>query len=193
MPSKSKSKGNRFENEIVKLFNSVHQTEEFRRTPNSGAMMGRSNAVKYAGLDESVQRTLGSDIITPSWYPFAIECKSYASSPNYSAIFSGHDTKLDHWLGEALFDARTFKQHPMLCFKTTRKGTFVAVPKYMVELGWEPPFYLTYNSIFMISGIDRWLSTAATVCNNMDKAADLHKNRMYKSEEAEYFLNCLEK
>ena len=125
MPSKSKTKGNKFENDIVKAFNELHETEEFRRTPNSGAMMGRSNAAKFSGLSESVQRTLSSDIITPEWYPFAIECKHYGDKPNYAAIIKEHDTTLDHWIGEAMFDAINQNLHMMLCFKTDRKGAHV--------------------------------------------------------------------
>lgn len=156
MPSKSKTKGNKFENDIVKCFNELHQTEEFRRTPNSGAMMGRSNAAKFAGLSENVQRTLSSDIITPEWYPFAIECKHYGDKPNYATIIKDRDTTLDHWIGEAIFDAINQDLHPMLCFKTDRKGTHVAVPTYWCHANRRhPDIYLTYHD-FIIIGLDVW-------------------------------------
>jgi hypothetical protein len=158
MPSRSKTKGNKFENDIVKAFNDLHETEEFRRTPNSGAMMGRSNAAKYAGLSEGVQRTLSSDIITPEWYPFAIECKHYGDKPNYAAIIKENDTKLDHWLAEAVFDAVNQDLHPMLCFKTDRKGAHVAIPQYWIsELQIYPTYYLQYANSFTIMGLEQWL------------------------------------
>ena len=77
MPSKSKTKGNKFENDTVKLLNEIYNTEEFSRTPNSGAMMGRSNWGKNQGLAENVKRTLGADIIVPDDFKFAVECKHY--------------------------------------------------------------------------------------------------------------------
>ncbi|KKL99244.1 hypothetical protein LCGC14_1816430, partial [marine sediment metagenome] len=48
---------------MCKIFNRLYETEEFSRTPNSGAMMGRSNWGRKQGLSENVKRTLGSDII----------------------------------------------------------------------------------------------------------------------------------
>ena len=160
MPSRSKTKGNKFENDIVKAFNELHGTEEFRRTPNSGAMMGRSNAAKFAGLSESVQRTLSSDIITPEWFPFAVECKHYGDKPNYAAIIKEHDTTLDHWIGEAIFDAMNQDLHPMLCFKTDRKGAHVVIFKSWfsacVAETEIPKFYVTYDEHFAIMGLDAW-------------------------------------
>jgi hypothetical protein len=157
MPSKSKNKGNKFENDIVKAFNQLHKTEEFRRTPNSGAMMGRSNAMKFAGLSESVQRTLSSDIITPDWFPFAIECKHYGDKPNYAALIKENDTTLDRWLGEAIFDAANQNLHPMLCFKTDRKGTHVAIPEYWLQITQVfPSHYVVYDAEFVIMGLQHW-------------------------------------
>lgn len=198
MPSKSKTKGNKFENDIVKCFNELHETEEFRRTPNSGAMMGRSNAAKFAGLSENVQRTLSSDIITPEWYPFAIECKHYGDKPNYATIIKDRDTTLDHWLGEALFDAINQDLHPMLCFKTDRKGAHVAIPSYWYRVNaYRPDIYLEYHD-FIIIGLDQWKEWGVSMLDkylNIDEyKADLEMGRrsLPQWRSTVYFLEQLE-
>ncbi len=153
MPSKSKSKGNKFENDMCKIFNRLYETEEFSRTPNSGAMMGRSNWAKKQGLSESVKRTLGSDIIVPDWFRFSVECKHYADTPTYEALIKEPgDKTLDHWLGETLFDAGNLGLHPMLIFKTNHKGTHVVLPNYFLEM-MQPNYYVNYGA-FIIVGLD---------------------------------------
>ena len=152
MPSKSKAKGNKFERDIRDFLNRVYETEEFSRTPNSGAIMGRTNWGKNEGLAEGVKRTLGSDIIVAEDFRFAVECKHYADSPNYAAIVKGPDSSLDRWLGETLFDAGNLSLHPMLFFKTNRKGTHAAIPNYFLDVI-NPDYYLKYGA-FVIIGID---------------------------------------
>lgn len=153
MPSKSKTKGNKFENDMCKIFNRLYKTEEFSRTPNSGAMMGRSNWARKQGLSETVKRTLGSDIIVPDWFRFSVECKHYADTPTYEAIIKAPgDKMLDHWLGESLFDAGNLNLHPMLIFKTNRKGTHVVLPSYFLET-LNPNYYVKYGA-FIIVGLD---------------------------------------
>jgi len=173
MPSKSKTKGNKFENDVVKLFNEMFNTQEFRRTPNSGAMMGRSNASKFSGLSEDVKRTLSSDIITPEWFPFAIECKHYGDKPNYAAIIKEHDTKLDHWIAEAVFDAYNQNLWPMLCFKTDRKGAHVVVPSCLLTLSpWTPSFYTQYDDLFVIVGMDIWCETSPVIFKSIQENSE---------------------
>lgn len=199
MPSKSKNKGNKFENDIVKAFNELHETEEFRRTPNSGAMMGQSNAAKFAGLSESVRRTLSSDIITPEWFPFAIECKHYGDKPNYAALIKENDSTLDHWLGEATFDAMQQDLHPMLCFKTDRKGVHVAVPLYWSEvMRTYPSHYVVYDGTFMIMGMEQWKCVAKMyVLNCRSELAypelEQYREHFHHQQEVKKYLQQLEK
>ncbi len=156
MASKSKAKGNRFEYEIRDLLNKLYDTKEFARTPGSGAIMGRSNFAKRQGLSEDVQNTLGSDLICPDWFPFSVEAKNYAESPVYHTIIAGDDLKLNHWLGEAIFDAKNFNKIPLLFFKTTRKGAFVAFPATLLDDSIKPSHYLHYDE-FLIVGVDHFV------------------------------------
>lgn len=147
MPSRSKTKGNKFENDVCKLFNNIYETQEFHRTPSSGAVMGRTNWGKRQGLAEGVKRTLGSDIIVPDWFEFAVECKHYKDTPVYhNLIKNTGDPTLDHWLGEVLYDAINLKLHPMLIFKTDRKGAFVAIPAYFTAAMHGVKIYIQYGS-----------------------------------------------
>lgn len=159
MTSKSKAKGNRFEYEIRDMLNKIYDSGEFARTPGSGAIMGRGNFVKRQGLSEDVQNTLSSDLICPDWFPFAIEAKNYADSPIYHSLIGGQDLKLNHWLGETCFDAKNFNKIPLLFFKTTRKGSFVAMPydfAVTATNGALPKQFLKYDE-FIVMGVDYFI------------------------------------
>lgn len=133
MTSKSKAKGNRFEYAIRDLLNRVYETKEFARTPGSGAIMGRTNFARRAGMSDAAKDTLSADMICPSWFPYSIEAKNYADKPIYHNMVHSYDPTLDGWLGEALYDAKNFGKIPLLFFSTTRKGSFVAIPEVIAK------------------------------------------------------------
>ncbi len=201
MPSKSKAKGNKFEYDVVKVLNDVYSTEEFSRTPNSGAMMGRSNWGKNQGLAENVKRTLGSDIIVPDWFKFSVECKHYKDKPNYSEIIKGPDTTLDHWLGESVYDAINLNLHSLLFFKTNRKGVHFALPEYFYithdqegshMAGLVGDYFLMYGP-FVISGLDTFLENAERIklFGNMN-SVDFLKHEWRKRNDVQYLLKSLD-
>lgn len=187
MPSKSKTKGNKFENDVVKALNEAYNTTEFSRTPNSGAMMGRTNWGKNQGLAEGVKRTLGSDLIVPDDFKFSIECKHYGDAPNYSQIIKGPDSKLDHWLAECTFDADNLDLHPLLVFKTNRKGTYFALPDYFLL----PLTHMLLYGPFQITGFETFIQ-----CANDIKEQALHieedRKEFYQREDVLELLKILE-
>ena len=150
MASKSKTKGSAFENDMSKLLNATYGTEQFARTPGSGAWMGRSNSAKKSGVAQEAQDTLRGDLITPKDFPYIIECKNYADSPAYHKIIQGPDAKLDGWLKEVEFDATEAELEPMLWFKTTRKGAYVAV-KSKLLVGVDFEYMLKYRDYTVVS------------------------------------------
>lgn len=156
MTSRSKAKGNSLERDVCNQLNEVFKSKEFTRTPSSGAIMGLSNAKKKDGLNLHTKQTLGADLICPDWFKFSVECKNYADEPNYSKIIKEDDSTLNRWLGEALFDATTLQLSPMLVFKTTRKGAYVAIPNVFI-LPKVITHYSYYNG-FWIIGIETFLS-----------------------------------
>ena len=191
MPSKSKTKGNKFENDMVKLLNEVYSTEEFSRTPNSGAIMGRSNWGRKQGLSENVKRTLGSDLIVPDNFKFAVECKHYADTPNYSQIIKGPDATLDHWLAEVLYDAINLDLWPLLFFKTNRKGVHFAIPDKF-EFGVDGNYFLNYGS-FKISGIDTFTSNAVGLqFQALKKFDDTDKKEFFERYDVQDLLKQLD-
>ena len=150
MASKSKRKGSAFENDISKMLNTTYNTEQFARTPGSGAWMGRTNSAKKSGVAQEAQDTLRGDLITPKDFPYIIECKNYEDSPAYHRIIQGPDSKLDGWLNEVEFDANEAGLQPMLWFKTTRKGSFVAV-KTTILSGVDFEYALKYRDYTIVS------------------------------------------
>ena len=161
MPSKSKNKGNTLEREMRDVLNATYETEEFARTPSSGAIMGLSNYKKNQGLSASTRTILGSDLICPDWFKFSVECKWYADKPNYAQIIKGADTDLDGWLAEACFDARNLELNPLLFFKTNRKGVHAALPAFF----WprlQMTCHLRYYE-FLIIGIDDFVNNAEVI------------------------------
>lgn len=151
MTSKSKNKGNRLEREMRDELNKAFAVEEFARTPSSGAIMGLSNYNKNKNLEDNTKKTLGSDIICPSWFQFSIECKNYGDKPNYAKLLSSSDTDLDGWIGEVLFDAINAKRSPLLIFRTTRKGTFMVLSNHFLPMIIASDYnYLRYNKEFVI-------------------------------------------
>src|SRR6188768_1810468 len=63
----SRTKGNTFERKIAKMLNEHYKTEEFMRTPGSGAFATTHKLPKHLQVQ--------GDLITPLNYPYLIECK----------------------------------------------------------------------------------------------------------------------
>ncbi len=153
-------------------------------------MMGRSNWGKNQGLSEGVKRTLGSDIIVPDDFHFSIECKHYKDTPNYSQIIKGPDAVLDHWLAECVYDAINLDLHPLLFFKTNRKGTYFALPRYFLP-------HLTASHIllygaFVISGIDSFVSDAENIKRVASNTTLEENGSFYRAESVQLLLTLLE-
>ncbi len=164
MANTSGNKGKTFERDISKLLNKMFNTKEFTRTPGSGNFMGLSNSVARKDLSSSAKNTLSSDLIVPDWFKFSIECKWYKDSPQYHGILNGSDCDLDRWIGETLFDSLNLKLIPMLFFKTNRKGTFVVMPYWFVNLFNFPTAVKYYEMvIFPICNIETIRENLETV------------------------------
>lgn len=170
---KSKSKGNNYEREVVGLLNELYNVDQFARTPGSGSLMGRTNWAKRVELNQNQKETLASDIIVPDFFPYSVECKWYADSPNHSSVMKGYDADLNKWLAECCFDAINLQLIPMLFFKTNRKGTFIAVPSILKSV-------LKYNSCTMYH--DFMILSEEEFKNNKDSLIDPKKCLAFVSE-----------
>ncbi len=201
MANRSGPKGDEFERLMAKKLNEAYETEEFAKTPGSGALMGLTNFGKKMGLSEAVRRTLASDLIVPDWFKFSVECKWYKNSPNYAAIIKGADSDLDGWLGETLYDAINTDLVPLLFFKTNNKGIHAVLPKYFgrdmsdTRTGdWIIPQYFCGYGDFVIFGLDYFLDNRRVF---VDYATNMQKSWIdtwyTNSEHVKYLLENLKK
>lgn len=195
MPSKSKDKGNRLERDIRDLLNNAYTTDQFARTPNSGAIMGLSNWEKNQKLEDSTKRALGSDIICPSWFRFSIECKNYKDKPNFAKLLWECDSDIDGWIGEVLFDAVNMKRTPLLFFRTTRQGTFCVLPiKFIHVTNVHRENFLRYREEFMIVRSDFFFVNGALMQKENEAKYDDIQLWLKESSTVQYLItNMLSK
>jgi len=76
----SRAKGNRFENKVSKILNERFDTDEFCRTPGSGAFATTHKLPNYLKVY--------GDLITPEKFKFIIECKKGYNEEQVSDIFN---------------------------------------------------------------------------------------------------------
>ena len=76
----SRAKGNRFENKISKILNERFNTNEFCRTPGSGAFATTHKLPEYLKVY--------GDLITPESFKYIIECKKGYNEEQVSDLFN---------------------------------------------------------------------------------------------------------
>ena len=116
----SKRKGSNFERKIAKILNERLDTKEFSRTPGSGAF-----ATTHKNLPENLR--IQGDLITPTSFPFVVECKN------------GYDVQLDDlfkrksdfksFISQAQKDASHANKEWMVIYQKTRRMAVVVVGK----------------------------------------------------------------
>ncbi len=119
----SKQKGNRVELEIVKILEKRFGEGKFRRTPQSGSLVGGINKKKSENLDISQIDTLSSDIICPPTFRFVIEVKGRKEA-SFWDLFN-ESAELKQWLEQVETDASFVKKESMLIIKYNRKPLIV--------------------------------------------------------------------
>lgn len=125
MPSKSKIKGNGWENEVAKYLSALYN-ESFIRAPGSGAYVGGKNAARKEILHEGQIRSFKGDIIPGQSFPrLNAECKSYADFP-FHQLFQGEVKILEGWLEQCL-DVADPDDVNVLFMKFNRKGKWICV------------------------------------------------------------------
>lgn len=82
----SRAKGNRFENKIAKMLNERFNTEEFCRSPGSGAFATTHKLPEYLKIY--------GDLITPENFKFIIECKKGYNEEQISELLNPKSTTL---------------------------------------------------------------------------------------------------
>ena len=116
----SRAKGLTFERKIVKMLNERFQTEEFCRTPGSGAFATTHKLPKHLQVY--------GDIIGPKWFRFVIECKKGYPRENL-ASFLVKKSDLHAFIEQAWRDGIKANKDPLLIIQQDRQP-ILAITKY---------------------------------------------------------------
>ena len=125
MAINSKAKGSNLEREVCKIFKKCWPDKEFMRVPSSGAIMGQSNKIKHATIEENIKEVLSGDIICPSNFRFSVECKCYASISFWDLFNESSD--LNSWIKQCSEDAAFANKLPMLIIKINNHKPIVGI------------------------------------------------------------------
>lgn len=171
--SKQKNKGNSFEREVAKFLSKEHGLN-FERVPNSGAFTGGKNAYRRSRMDKIQEHMFLGDIIVPSNWDFVIECKNYAKlTGGFEAILKGESKQLNKWLTEVRHDAKNSPH--MLMFKISHKGTFFALPEFMIDPSRGEINYIQYtyaeNIIYYIFALENYSKIKKAIEKNATEEA----------------------
>ena len=115
----SRRKGNAFEREVAKLFNTRFNTKDFCRSPGSGA---------FATTHELPQHIkVHGDLITPEHFKFILECKS-GYDVTFEDVFKPK-SDLYKFVEQARRDAKRADRDWLVVYKKTRHKPFVITSK----------------------------------------------------------------
>jgi hypothetical protein len=110
----SRTKGNAFERKVASILNEYHETSDFCRTPGSGAFATTHKLPKHLQVK--------GDLITPTNYPFVIECKkgykfSISDCLNLKSDFREIINKIEK-------EAKDSNKLPLLIFQQDRQSVY---------------------------------------------------------------------
>lgn len=131
-PGGGKAKGNGFEGLIAKKLSAALPLN-FIRSPGSGARIGGKNfATIGAMMGAEAIKLFNADVVPVNEssegydFLFSIECKSYATADNFTALALGK-ANVYKWFEESVVDAVKVNREPVLIFKWNQTPVFVAV------------------------------------------------------------------
>jgi hypothetical protein len=131
-PGMGKSKGNAFESLIAKKLSAALPIN-FIRSPGSGARVGGKNmATIGAMMGEEALKLFNADVVPVNEkiagyrFHYSIECKSYATTDNFTSLMSG-SANIYKWFEESVVDSAKIDREPVLIFKWNHTPVFVAV------------------------------------------------------------------
>lgn len=116
----SRQKGNKFENDVCKLLNKRFDTNEFCRTPGSGAFATTHTLPEHL--------TIGGDLITPKNFKFLIECKKGYNKDLQIPEFFSCKSWISGVLYKLLAESEKYQKKPLLIIKQDRKEELAVIP-----------------------------------------------------------------
>ncbi len=116
----SRTKGSTFERTIAKALNERFNTNEFSRSPGSGAFATTHTLPEHLKIH--------GDLITPKNFRFCIECKKGYNNEN---LYSLYNNRSEFWnfIRQCEKDSRKSKKVPLVIFKQDRHPTLAIVPE----------------------------------------------------------------
>ena len=115
----SRTKGNTFERQIAKLLNDRFKTEEFSRSPGSGAFATTHKVPDHLKIY--------GDLLTPEKFKFCIECKKGYNNQNLYSLYN-YSSDIWKFIEQSEKDAEKCGRIPMVIFKQDRQPTLAIVP-----------------------------------------------------------------
>jgi len=126
--SKSSRKGGVGERELCKILGDIFEGK-FLRSPQSGAFIGGQNARRKTVMSVGQIQSRKGDIVPPDhMLRLVIEMKNFSKFLFHQLISPGSCPQLDEWIKQTL-DVVDPGDCWLVCFKVTRVGLFVAIPK----------------------------------------------------------------
>ena len=116
----SRTKGNTFERQIAKLLNDRFKTEEFSRSPGSGAFATTHTLPDHLKIY--------GDLITPNKFKFCIECKKGYNNQNLYSLYN-YSSDIWKFVEQSEKDAGKCGLTPMVIFKQDRQPTLAIIPE----------------------------------------------------------------
>jgi len=120
----SKQKGNRSEREVVKLCKQYWQSNDFMKSPESGAL---STMLEGFGAPADIIGRLAGDLLVPVDFPFCIESKFYKEINLWSLFTNPANNYIKQWWEQCVNDAKRAKKIPLLTIKQNYGKRYVVL------------------------------------------------------------------
>ena len=118
----SRNKGNTFERHIAKLLNDRFKTEEFSRSPGSGAFATTHKVPDHLKIY--------GDLLTPQKFKFCIECKKGYNKQNLYSLYN-YSSEIWKFIEQSEKDSEKCSRLPMVIFKQDRQPTLAIIPSWI--------------------------------------------------------------
>ena len=118
----SRNKGNTFERNIAKLLNDRFKTEEFSRSPGSGAFATTHKVPDHLKIY--------GDLLTPQKFKFCIECKKGYNNQNLYSLYN-YSSEIWKFIEQSEKDSEKCSRLPMVIFKQDRQPTLAIIPSWI--------------------------------------------------------------
>ena len=134
----SKTKGNRVEREIAKLFEERFN-KDFKRVPGSGSFFS-ANPIKLT-------ENLSGDIMTPENFRYSIEIKARKDMSFFNILFPPNK-ELDNFITQVEKDANLTGKKPLLIIKINNRPPFCLIKNMPSKIKYKDYSIILLSELF---------------------------------------------